>query len=689
MGNRFGRNKAAAEQAAIDPIYNYKDPYGGQFYDPNTYPGYTSEPPGYSSPYLPPPSDPSGLGVYAPELPYGYDSYGIDQYGFNSYEAGTYSSFVSPTSSIVNYGELTIGTGGRNWFDQRYPQGFNQMQLNSLWNYGNHYLGNTTMQMIPFMLGKVGRFLQCNENVGGMGMNPSGFSSAMGFGHLMGGNMAFSGACNCPGLSTPFIMAATPLPVAYNPIIQGIYPMSTMSAVQMWNPMQFISTLFTGPMPYRPPTLDFPSNVGMVMTIPYGTSNPLLSPNGYNSIPSSFPNSCVCCNCSNAPPVSYSNPVMIPQPYPVPYVQPVEIAHINPIPASYPIMSNNLPDMLGQSEYPMSTTITPIAQPLPPSPYNNVSAPSVTPLMRTGVSGVYSGYDEPLVSSAASLQQQESPVGQVKTDACRSGTCDVQSRQKAQQSSSKLSHLNTTTLSDRNRKNGIFHKLKNQFSSRLFKTKNQNIYSPLDQNYPQYAASMSGITNNNYYESILPLPYNGLLISDSGWMPNVSTKEKAIDFFRFPEKYKRSKLFRQREQSTTISNEYDCEICKKLNQQHLRKYSNSSKLLSLSSRESRQYSPSDSALTAPSSPYPIKSGTPRLKKRRSHRRTKKPQNYLQDSLLNNNSHYNDQKYKEKIDSHSNSKQSSRKSPKRSETTLENNHNTDTESSASSSITAAK
>ena len=234
-----------------------------------------------------------------------------------------------------------------------YPQdslsvGINQMAGVAPWNYGNYYLGNTTMQMMPFMLNKVQQYglMQATGALGGFGQMP--FMPM-----LPPAPCCFPPSFNMP-MASPMLAAATPLPVAFNPLIQGMYPMASMNPVNWMAPSSFMSALSTGPMPYRPPGFEFPSNVGMVMTVPYGTPNPmLLSPslggfdsrsyfgaqpwpsNNYSSPSIQAPTS---------PMISYYPPATgAPSSFPMPYPAPVAAPRVPSMPVHQPVPLSSFP----------------------------------------------------------------------------------------------------------------------------------------------------------------------------------------------------------------------------------------------------------------------------------------------------------------------------------------------------------
>ena len=197
-------------------------------------------------------------------------------------------------------------------------------------NYGNYYMGNTTMQLMPFMMRKVGKYNQ-QFGMGGFGSMPM---------------MPMMPMMPCLPAAAPMMAAATPLPIAFNPLIQGMYPMASMNTSSWMTPSSFMSALSTGPMAYRPPaSFEFPSNVGMVMPMPFGNPNPLLSIPSFGGFAPQLGFggglSCSCCFCAPTacpPPISFfPRPVSIPQPYPVPYPAPVAIPNIQQVPVPRPV----------------------------------------------------------------------------------------------------------------------------------------------------------------------------------------------------------------------------------------------------------------------------------------------------------------------------------------------------------------
>jgi hypothetical protein len=149
----------------------------------------------------------------------------------------------------------------------------------------------------------------------------------------------------CLPMAAPMMAAATPLPVACSPLIQNMYPMASMSPASLMTPSAFTSALSTGPMAFRPPaSFEFPSNVGMVMPMPFGASNPLLSTPSFGGFSPQFNNgglSCCCTFCTPppAPPAIsyYPRPVSVPQPCPVPCPVPVPMINVQQVPVPRPV----------------------------------------------------------------------------------------------------------------------------------------------------------------------------------------------------------------------------------------------------------------------------------------------------------------------------------------------------------------
>jgi hypothetical protein len=233
----------------------------------------------------------------------------------------------------------------------------------SPWNYGNYYMGNTTMQMMPMMMRKVNQFSQMQgmNNVGAMPMMP-----------MLPMMPCLPASFSLPMVAAPMMAAASPLPVTFNPLMQGMYPMGSMNASSLMTPSSFMNAFTTGPMAYRPPaSFEFPSNVSMVMPMPFGTPNPLFSMSSFGGFSPQYNLngglSCCCCYCSptiTAPPISfYPRPVSVPQPYPVPYPAPVPIPNIQQIPVPRPVSVVAPPIIAGANQaFPV-----PMGAPLIPS----------------------------------------------------------------------------------------------------------------------------------------------------------------------------------------------------------------------------------------------------------------------------------------------------------------------------------
>ena len=336
MGGIFGRKKTPE----FDPnLYPYNDPNNDPFYDPFGPPGYGGPPPypygqggGYGAP--PPYGQGGGLGSYDP-----YDIYGYDPtYSMESYYGGTRRG--RPGSLRWSIWSRVTNKEGFSHVEYLFT-GMNQMSGMSPSNYGNYYMGNTTMQIMPFMMRKVAKY---NQRMAMGGLGGGGFGSMP--------MMPMMPMMPCLPAAAPMIAAATPLPIAFSPLIQGMYPMASMNTSSWMTPSSFMSALSTGPMGYRPPaSFEFPSNVGMVMPMPFGNPNPLLSMPSFGGFAPQMGFgggfSCSCCYCLPAacpppapcpPPISfYPRPVSVPQPYPVPYPAPVAIPNIQQVPIPRPV----------------------------------------------------------------------------------------------------------------------------------------------------------------------------------------------------------------------------------------------------------------------------------------------------------------------------------------------------------------
>ncbi|CAF3730012.1 unnamed protein product [Rotaria sp. Silwood1] len=312
MGGRFGKKK--------------KDPLDPSFPPPND-PFYQ-----YAAP-LPPP------GGYGRPPPYPYPpGYGPGAgFGEDPYDIYGYGPRYLPTESF----EPTLMGG---------PLSRGQ----SPWNYGNLYMGNTTLQMIPLMQRKLAKFAQL-QGMLGMGNGSMPMMPCLPASCCMpclpascsmpclpaSCSMPCLPASCCMPMASPMIAAASPLPAACNPLVQCMYPMSSTNCCNWMTPSSFMSALSTGPTAFRPPSLDFPCNVGMVMTYPCGTPNPLLAPPSFGGFCPQYNArggmSCCCCYCTPSvpppPAISYyPRPVCVPQPYPVPCPAPVPIPNVQQVP---------------------------------------------------------------------------------------------------------------------------------------------------------------------------------------------------------------------------------------------------------------------------------------------------------------------------------------------------------------------
>ena len=230
--------------------------------------------------------------------------------------------------------------------------GFGRIPGTSPSNYGNFYMGNTTIQMIPFMQRKLAKYA-LRQGLSGGFIPPLPEPSYI-------------------PMAAPMLAAATPLPTGLNPLIQNVYPILPINCSNWMTPSMFASALLTGPAPYRPPpSFQFPSNVGMVLAIPCGLPNPLLSiPSFGGFCPQYSLNGGITCCCSyctplvSLPPINCCpRPVSIPQPYPVPYPTPVPIPNIQQVPIPRPVSVVAPPIVAGNG----LSSATPAGFPLRPS----------------------------------------------------------------------------------------------------------------------------------------------------------------------------------------------------------------------------------------------------------------------------------------------------------------------------------
>ncbi|CAF4185347.1 unnamed protein product [Rotaria sp. Silwood2] len=672
MGGRSGKNRALD-----DPFYGGMPP-----------------PPG---PY-PPGVDPSGgLGAYDP-----YAEPGL-----------TYS----PGGGIESmYGSLTTlqpqNLGGR------YAQGFNQMPGISPWNYGNYYLGNTTMQIMPFMLNKVAKFgqiqaLSALANAGllgpgammsplsimpslpmvpsmpampsipavpsmpvmpcmpsmpmvpsmpvmpcmpsmpmvpsmpvmpcmpsmpmapSMSMAPSmpmvpsmpvmpcmpmapsmpmtSYSMPSSFSMPMAPSMplapSMSMAPSMPMMSysmpssfsmsmaAPMMAAATPLPVAFNPLVQGMYPPASTSPVNWMTPSSFMSALTSGPMPYRPPAFDFPNNVGMVMAIPYGTPNPLLSSAGYGSSYNSGLGSSWCSWSYPMPPTTTPAYPMIsyyPQSYPP--ACPVACPVAAPVSSGLPFIHKITLPLSGSAG--TTTMRAGYNRPLP--------ARREAPLLTSQGAVTDVGLMEPAVMALNS----SSSTSKIITNQSTKGSLPVYDAKDQSQLliGRKLTSSQSNLAVNNNERPGITpSKLKYRNKSRQG---HDTISNRLRRHLPSISHFNFNLASSQpRSEPVLPPILNGYLISDSGWLPKASSSYTISSLFG-NKKRKRltytidnstsvvpstnthiSFVPRRRHKSNSSASEYDCVICQQQREKHrLREHFDSSTVSSLLST-SKGYSP--------------------------------------------------------------------------------------------------
>lgn len=210
--------------------------------------------------------------------------------------------------------------------------------MSSPWNYGNFYMGNTTLQMMPYMQRKVAKYAaRQGMPMGGMGMPMGG----------MGMPMMPMMPCLPASCGMPMVAAAAPLPIACSPLIQSMYPMTGMNFGNWMSPSSFMSALSSAPLSYQPPaSFQLPSNLGMIMPLPYAASNPLLSTPTFGGFSPQYNfgggMSCCCTFCTPCPPPPppvcfYPRPVSVPQPCPVPCPVPVPIPNVQQVPVPRPV----------------------------------------------------------------------------------------------------------------------------------------------------------------------------------------------------------------------------------------------------------------------------------------------------------------------------------------------------------------
>lgn len=495
--------------------------------------------------------------------------------------------------------------------------GLNQVPGMSPWNYGNYYLGNTTMQMMPMMLNKVHKYGQMQA------MAALGNAGLLGSAPMLP-NMSMNPCCQPPSFSmpmaSPMMAAATPLPVAFNPLVQGMYPMASMSPVNWMTPGSFMSALSAGPMPYRPPGFDFPNNVGMVMTIPYGTPNPLFpTPN----MGSTFP----CCSYYNSmpsvappmpPPMSYyPQPAPVPQPYPVPYSVPAPIPDYQQVPVPHPVSAIAPPMVATGNQLPPVSNISPLCPLHGVMANSNAGQPPVFSSNHSMTHTHHHSSNPPLPVYNAT---DPSPhlIGKPIT------TVNFGTNTNRQPTVIHSAAKNSTYLDDNH----------GTFSDRFRR------HLPSIPSFSRSSYSLSRSQPRS--DPVLPPILYGQLISDSGWLPKSSAYSTITSMFSSKKKkrllnatdinkpvlhssssrvsftpYRR----RRRTRSNSSASEYDCAICQEQRgKRRLRKHYDSSTVSSLlsSPKHSRKHQ-----LLSNASPLSSKSHTPSSMKQngyKSHRR---------------------------------------------------------------------
>lgn len=490
------------------------------------------------------------------------------------------------------------------------------------WNYGNYYLGNTTMQMMPMMLNKVHQYGQMQA------MAALGNAGLLGSAPVMP-NMAMNPCCLPPSgimpMSSPMMAAsASPLPVAFNPLVQGMYPMASMNPVNWMTPGSFMSALSAGPMPYRPPSFDFPSNVGMVMTIPYGTPNPLFSTPNFSSFGASASSgggfSC-CYSYSFMPPVApapapaaisyYPQPVSVPQPYPVP----VPIPNVQQVPVPQPVSAVAPPIVAGACPCPCPClSMGNAGLPLYPSQGGLSNGNFGQPPVLSSNQHLTTSTPLPVYNATDPSQRligQSIPMSNVRST-------------NNQQPSITHSAAKTSNYLDQTH---------DSFSDRV----RRHLPSVFSSSHSSYNLSRSQPRS----DPIVPPILHGQLISDSGWLPKSAQYSTMTSIFSgkkrkrllTPMDMNRPMLhpsggshvsfrpYHRRPRSSSSTSEYDCAICQEQrDKRRLHKHYDSSTVSSLlsSPKHSRKHQ-----LFSNASPFSSKSHTPSSTKHKgyqSHRR---------------------------------------------------------------------
>jgi hypothetical protein len=429
----------------------------------------------------------------------------------------------------------------------------------SPWNYGNYYFGNTAMQMMPNMYGQI--------------------PAMSGFGGF--GGYSFPSPSYSMPAAAPMMAAATPLPVAFNPLVQGMYPMASPSPASWMSPSSFMSAISSGPMPYRPPAFEFPSNVGMVMPIPYGTPNPFLSAasSSFNPSFNAGSGSWTCCCCFCIPPAApppppaityYPRPVSVPQPYPVPCPVPVPVPNIQQVP--------------------VPRHVCVVAPPIMADCNSALASPAAAPLWPS--QGVFTnpGVGQSMVMSSNNNSTAFPSISRPTNGSLPVYNLVDQSRTLPSQpvmSSLSQPKSNTYGLSDMTPSQA-----KNE--EQLYHT-SDTTFDRLHNNKPLISHSNYDL-NSSQTRSDPPLPpiLHGQLVSDSGWLPKTS-KFHSISSIFSGKRRKRRQLYtpennikstfesvsnrvsfrsgRRPPPSDSSVSEYDCPICQQENdKRRLRKY---------------------------------------------------------------------------------------------------------------------
>lgn len=522
------------------------------------------------------------------------------------------------------------------------------------WNYGNYYLGNTTMQIMPLTLSEPANLRRAqallalrNARPLDSAAMPSSMPSYMGNSMPSSFNMPrpmFSS--NSMSMMQPMMATATPLPVAYNPLVQGMFPMASTNPISWMTPSSFMTALTSGPMPYRPPANDFPNNVGMVMAIPYGTRNPMLSASSYNSSSNNAFSSCGCSNSYPAPPTTaataqpaanyYPCPVAVPQSYSLP--QPYPASQSRPVGQSYPVSQpySALQSYPASQSYLDSQPYSAL-QPYPKS-QSYLSSKSYSASCSSGAvpsdgqqgasTTVLSSMSPPIATTYTQSRpfSNDASQGGVICTACNvptmvaasnssipsSGVIGTQSRSLpvydvTDQSQLLIGRKVTPTPSnvrqDNNAQLGVT-------PSQLKYGKSSESRDSLYQRVRRHLPKIPILSHFNYSRShrrrepVLPPILNGYLVSDSGWLPKQPESERRPSFLGY-EKIKRLSNKNENPSSTVAStngrvsflprgsrqthssssvSEYDCAICQQEREkQRLREYYNSSTVSSLTS----------------------------------------------------------------------------------------------------------